>query len=41
MSFWGPTPWPIPFDEGEPPPERPDNFSEQIEFLSVEGLIIS
>ena len=41
MSFWGPTPWPISFYEGEPPLERPDNFSEQIEFLSVEGLIIS
>ena len=42
VSFWGPPSWPIPFNEGGvPPPERPDDFSEQIEFLSVdEGPII-
>ena len=41
VSFWGPPPWLTPFDEEVPPLERPDDFSEQIEFLSVdEGPII-
>ena len=35
MSFWGLPPWSIPFDEGVPSLERPEDFSEQIEFLLV------